>query len=202
MEVGVLRRIMKRAKVWGLVSEDVKLERENTRPIARVLTEDQKKLLFETAACRDEWLVAYCAAVLAVNTACRGIELKHLQWRDVDLFERSILIRRSKTQAGHRPIPLNGDAMATISRLRERAEALGTAEPNHFVFPACERFQIDSSRPQKTWRTAWRSLVEETAARAGKQAAKLAANTGGNIEQAAKRAKLAFVNERGAATFP
>jgi tetrahydromethanopterin S-methyltransferase subunit F len=43
MEVGVLRRIMKRAKVWSIVSEDVRLDRENTRSIARVLTEVKRR---------------------------------------------------------------------------------------------------------------------------------------------------------------
>jgi integrase len=184
MEIGVLRQIMKRSKVWGIVAEDVKLDRENTRPIAKVLTEEQKRLLFDTASSNHGWLVAYCAAVLAVNTTCRGIELKHLRWGDVDLFERAIVIRRSKTEAGHRPIPLNADAMAALSRLRQRAEGLGTAELEHFVFPACERLQIDPTRPQKTWRTAWRSLVRETATEAGRRAAKAALASGQRLSKA------------------
>ena len=32
MEIGVLRQIMKRGKVWSIVSEDVKLDREGNRP--------------------------------------------------------------------------------------------------------------------------------------------------------------------------
>jgi integrase len=135
----------------------VKLDRENTRPIARVLTADQKMLLFDTAASKHDWLVAYCAAVLAVNTPCRGVELKHLRGRDVDLFDRSIVVRRRKT-AGAIGRSLNTDAMAALSQLRDRAEDIGSSEPEHFVFPACLRLQIDPTRPQKTWRTAWRSL--------------------------------------------
>ena len=56
-------------------------------------------------------------------------------------------------------LPLNEDAMAALVRLRERAEALGCAEPGHYVFPACENGQIDPTRHQKTWRTAWRNLT-------------------------------------------
>jgi integrase len=196
MEVGVLRQIMRRAKVWAIVAEDVKRDKENTRPIGRVLTADQKRLLFETAASKEEWLAAYCAAVLAVNTTCRGIELKNLRWADADLFQREMAIRRSKTEAGHRDLPINSDAMAALARLRQRAEALGSAEPEHFVFPACERNRIDPTQPQKTWRTAWRSLVEETAMRAGDAAAK-AAESCGNVEEARKRAMLPFINANG-----
>ena len=197
MEIGVLRQLMKRAKVWSRVAEDVKRDKENTQTVGRVLTVEQKRLLFDTAGSKHEWLVAYSAAVLAVNTTCRGIELKHLRWRDVELFDRTLTIRRSKTEAGHRPIPLNDDAMAALSNLRKRAEAIESAEPDHFIFPACQRLQIDPTRPQKTWRTAWRSLVKETAKRAGNAAAKLAEVTGTNVEQVRKRAMLPFITEKG-----
>ena len=181
MEIGVLRRITKRAKVWIVVAEDVKMDRENAAGIGRVLTVEQKKRLFETAATKDEWLVVYCGAVLAVSTTCRGIELKNLRWLDVDLFKRIVVIRRSKTQAGHREIPLNADSMAALARLRHRAEALGSDDFSHFVFPACERNVVDPTRPQKTWRTAWRSLVKESARRAGQDAAQEALHTSGRI---------------------
>jgi integrase len=148
------------------------------------LTAGEKRILFTTAATKDEWLVAYCAAVLAVSTTCRGIELKHLQWRDVDLFERSIVIRRSKTEAGQRSIPLNNDAIAALAHLRQRAEAFKAHEPDHFVFPACERNRVDPTRPQKTWRTAWRSLVREAARVAGREAASSALTRGRSLKNA------------------
>src|SRR5258706_6585644 len=130
---------MKRAKVWSVVAEDARMAGENTGETARVLTAKQKKRLFGTAASKDEWMVGYCAAVLAVSTTCRGVELKHLRGRDVDLFERTIAIRRSKNQAGHRTIPLNGDAIGALAQLRRRAEGIALAGDDHFVFPACER---------------------------------------------------------------
>ena len=39
----------------------------------------------------------------------------------------------------------------------------GSNEPEHYVFPTCEQLTIDPTRPQKSWRTAWRKLVRETA---------------------------------------
>lgn len=184
MEIGVLRRLMKRGKCWSVIAEDVKLDRENTLSVGKVLTEEEKRLLFETASQRDEWLVVYCAAVLAVSTTCRGIELKHLRWRDVNLFERLCVIRRSKTQAGHRAIPLNSDAMAALARLFKRAEAIGSAEPDHFVFPACQRNVVDPTRPQTTWRTAWRSLARESSRRAGGLAASIALRSNKTLSRA------------------
>jgi len=36
---------------------------------------------------------------------------------------------------------------------------LGYARPENYVFPACENGSIDPTRPQKSWRSAWRSLT-------------------------------------------
>jgi integrase len=184
MEVSVLRRILKRAKLWNVIAEDVRMLPEHTAPVARVLTPQQKRLLFEVASTRPDWLVAYCAGVLAVSTTCRGVELKHLQWRDVDLFKREFSVERSKTQAGHRTIPLNGDAMAALARLLERARSHNCADPDHFVFPTCEHERLDPTRPQKSWRTAWRALLREAGKRAGREAAKAALEDGGGLRHA------------------
>jgi integrase len=154
---------------------------ERARTVAKVLTAEQKRTLFETAASKPDWMVAHCAAVLAVSTSCRGVELKNLRWRDVDLFDRVMTIRRSKTESGHRPIPLNGDALAALARLRERAEDHGAGEPEHFVFPTCEHERIDPTRPQKSWRTVWRKLVKEAAKRSGRTAARAALVAGRGI---------------------
>ena len=75
-------------------------------------------------------------------------------------------IHRSKTSAGLREIPLNDDAMTALARLKQRSEADGFAAPDHFVLPTCEYGRLDGSKPQKTWRTAWRSLVKEAVTQA------------------------------------
>jgi len=75
-----------------------------------VLTPEQKKVLVDTAASKPDWLVAYCAGVLAVSTTCRKVEVRHLRWQNVDLFDRSINVQRSKRESGRRVIPLKGDA--------------------------------------------------------------------------------------------
>jgi integrase len=174
MEIGVLRLILKRAGRWSVLADEVKLFPKHSRQIGKVLTAEQKGLLFQTASCKPAWLVVHCAATLAVSTTCRSIELKHLRWGDVDLFNRVMSVKRSKTEAGCRTIPLNSDAVAAFVRLKERAQLHEAGEPDHFVFPACENERVDAARPQKTWRSAWRSLVKETARRAGRDAAKAA----------------------------
>ena len=142
-----------------MLAEDV-TRYPQTSHIGRVLTDEAKRHLFQTAARKPSWLVVHCAATLATNTTCRGVELKNLKWDNANLFERVLRVNRSKNESGRRAIPLNDDAMAALARLRERAEALGCAEPEHYVFPACEHGHIDPTRHQKTWRTAWRNLTK------------------------------------------
>ena len=89
----------------------------------------------------------------------RGCEIKEMRWRDVDMIGRSLTVRKSKTEAGERLIPLNTDAWAVILELRKRSQALGAMEPNHFLFPACETAHFDPTRSIKSWRTAWRRLT-------------------------------------------
>jgi len=119
-----------------------------------------------------------------VNTTCRKVELLTARWADVDLFARALSVQRSKTEAGHRLIPLNAEAMAGFARLLKRANALGAGAPDHFVFPACENGKLDFERNQKTFRTAWRTLVRTAAKRAGDDAAKLALDLGGHPKPA------------------
>jgi integrase len=199
LEVTLIRQILKRAKRWSVIADEVENLPENRNTVGRVLTREQKLLLFQTASSKPEWEVAYCAGVVAVNTTCRKVELLNLRWSDVDLFERVLFVRRSKTEAGHRAIPLNGEAMAAFSRLRQRAEALGGGAVKHFVFPTCEHETADFTKPQKGFRTSWRSLVKAAGKAAGREAARAALETGGGIRHARaawKRAAGAFAGFR------
>ena len=98
-ELGILRRILKRAKLWARVADDIRPLKEPST-IGRAITEEEKQRLLKTAVMRPEWETAYLAAILCLNTTARGCELKGLQWCDVDLFTRTLTIRKSKTAAG------------------------------------------------------------------------------------------------------
>jgi integrase len=136
MEVGLLRRILKKHKQWWRLADDVRMLPERPKR-ATVLNPEEKVRLLKLAATKPDWQIARCAAVLALNTTMRGCELKGLHWNDVDLFEKTLRIERqsTKTDAGARLIPLNRDAILALAELKNRAENLGSAEPDHFVFP-------------------------------------------------------------------
>jgi integrase len=91
----------------------------------------------------------------------RGCEIRGLRWRDIDLIDRALTVRRvtTKTDAGERAIPLNASALTAIVELYRRAQTFGGTEADHYVFPACENGRIDPTHAQTTWRTAWRRLT-------------------------------------------
>jgi integrase len=178
MELGILRRILKRAKRWHLLADDVKPlpERHN---VGRALQHGEKVKLLQTAASRPEWQIARLAATLALNTTMRACEIRGLQWRDIDLIGRTLTIRHSKTEAGERIIPLNTNGWAAVLELRKRANIMFGTElgPDWFLFPHGEgqgpvaqpkkrpgpavSVRPDPTRPIVTWRTAWRHLTRE-----------------------------------------
>jgi len=173
-ELGILRRILKRARLWARVADDVRPLKEPST-IGRALTEEEKQRLLRTAEMRPEWETAYLAAILCLNTTARGCELKGLQWCDVDLFARTLTIRKSKTAAGERVVPLTDVATSALVRLRRRAEGFGAVEPLHYIFAAfVPKFTFsgkrvvgynvtgfDPKRHVKSWRAAWRTLTKK-----------------------------------------
>jgi integrase len=173
-ELGILRRILKRAKLWARVADDIRPLKEPTT-IGRAITEEEKQVLLRTAVMRPEWETAYLAAILCLNTTARGCELKGLQWCDVDLFARTLTIRRSKTAAGERVVPLTDVAVSALARLRRRAQGFGAVESSHYVFAAfIPKFTFsgkkvidysvtgfDPTRHVNSWRTAWRTLTKK-----------------------------------------
>ncbi len=157
-ELDVIRGVLKKAKRWHLFADEIRPlpVRQN---VGRALAYDEKLRLLKIAASRPEWQTAAWAATLALNTTMRGCEIKQLCWRDIDLMERAVTVRKSKTEAGERVIPLNGDAWNAIVSLYRRSRAFGDVRPEHYVFAACENAHFDPMRPQRSWRSAWRYLT-------------------------------------------
>jgi len=157
LEIGVLRSVMKRGKLWHLFADEIKPLPVHTK-VGRAMTMDEKIRLTRVATTKPEWQNARTAMVLALNTTMRACEIKSLRWYDVDFLASTVTVRKSKTEAGQRMIPLNDDALSAIKALYTRASAISGTHPDHYLFPACENGHIDPTIPQKSWRSAWRSL--------------------------------------------
>jgi integrase len=130
MEVGVIRRMLKRAKRWHMLAADIRPLKE-PRSIGRALTYEEKLRLMRAAGQNEEWQRAQAAMSLALCTTMRGCEIKRLQWRNIDFLNRAILVRTRKTDAGQRLIPMNEETLEIVVRLRDRAKGFGGTEPQH-----------------------------------------------------------------------
>ncbi len=168
-----LRGVLKQAKRWHLIAEDVR-PLPSHESIGKALLPDEKLRLLKVAATRPGWRVARLAMTLTFNTTMRGCELRGLQWRDVDLMNRAFTVRRSKTSAGERVIPLNDDAWRAIQELRERSKLLfgDSLLPDWYVLPRTGGMaNPDPTRPmgRTCWRRAWRNLTRAVQCPACKQ---------------------------------
>jgi integrase len=176
LETKVLRFVMKEAKTWARVGEEFENLAEKRPAVGRALTDPEQRLLLETARSKPAWDAAFLGALAASQTTMRGHELKNLRLRDVDLINAEVTASVSKTEGGTgRVVPLTDVGVWAFARLLERAAALGSVLPEHFLFPRCRSKETrnpirgtgyDPSRPQKGWRTAWRNLTKEAVRRA------------------------------------
>ena len=162
LEVGTVRAVLRRHRLWANLQPDVRML-ATTDDHGKALTEAEEQALLK--ACADSRSLALLpAVVVALNTGMRYREVLNLQWRDVDLAARRVLVRHSKTQAGTgRVIPLNGHSLAVLGFLDGR---FPDQQPSHYLF-ASERYGVsgdsavahayaaDPTQPIKSLKEAW-----------------------------------------------
>ena len=163
-EIGSLRSILKRDRVWAyLKDEGVTLPKVTTDDVGVALTnKEEATLLTACAASRSRSLVV--VVTLALSTGLRLDELRLLRWNQIDFVNRALRVGKSKTDHGAgRPVPLNRRALATMRRW---AKQFPDRKPTDYVFPSeqvgfsgddeiPEVFDTDPTKPISTWKTAW-----------------------------------------------
>ena len=164
LELGVLRSILRRYRMWEPIAADVDFLKESASP-GRALTPEEEAALLDSASksrCRS----LYPVIMLAINTGMRASEIRELTWGQVDFFSKSLTVGKSKTAAGTgRIIPLNPRAVAVLTHWRSLFRG---AEPEHYVFPhekyglagndrkQCA-YEIIPTEPMHRWKVAWES---------------------------------------------
>jgi integrase len=164
LELGVLRSILRRYRMWEAIAADVDFLKESASP-GRALTHEEETTLLDVASksrCRS----LYPVIMLAINTGMRASEIRGLTWAQVDFLAKSLMVGKSKTAAGTgRIIPLNPRAVAVLTHWRGLFPG---AEAEHYVFPhekyglaGNERKQcaheIIPTEPMHRWKVAWES---------------------------------------------
>ncbi len=92
----------------------------------------------------------------------RSSEIRTLQWEQVDLEKRFLIVGRTKTDAGEgRTIPFNPPLHEA---LKEHSKwytlTFGRIEPQWYLFPFGKLHQLDPTRPITTLKTAWANVRE------------------------------------------
>lgn len=143
---------------WHKFAGEYHALRDDRPPVRRALSDTDLALLLEVASSREDWFYAYVATILGAFADLRSVEIRHLQWQQIDFINGTIDIRRSKTAAGRRLLSMNGICRDTLLQLREQAVLINADEPEHYLFPAYVKNQADPTKPMKSWRSAWRSI--------------------------------------------
>jgi len=162
LEVGVLRSILRRHRMWEAIAQDVDFLREAPSPGRALSAEEEARLL--EAASKSRCRSLYPVVMLAINTGLRVGEIRGLRWEQVDLLGHTLTVGLSKTAAGTgRLIPLNPRAWAVLTHWRG---LFAGAQPDHYVFPH-EKYglagndrqlcawEVDPTQPMHRWKVAW-----------------------------------------------
>jgi integrase len=166
MEIGTLRAILRRHRLWANLQPDVRMLKTRGE-IGRALSDDEMHRLL--TACKNSRSRSLFPAIqVSMHTGLRNKELRHLRWRQIDFLEGQLVVGKSKAAGGDgRVIPLS----ETVARcLQEWRSQFPEARPAHFVFPS-ERYglagedgytdgkvipyDIKPTVPIGSWKVAW-----------------------------------------------
>jgi integrase len=168
LEIGTLRAILRRARVWASIQPDVHML-QCREDVGRAISGEEERRLLD-ACSRSRSRSLYPAVVISLNTGLRYSELRLLRWNQIALEKHTLSVGRSKTSSGDgREVPLNQAAQAVI-------EFWSSNFPNRngddFVFPS-ERYgasgdefkpctyEVDPTKPITSWKVGWQNAKSE-----------------------------------------
>jgi integrase len=156
MEVAMLARAI--GKTWNVLWPNLK-RNEEPKDTGRALSPDEESRLLEAAGEARSPVLATFIRVLLL-TAMRCGELTNIRWAQVDFEKRMVTVGKAKTDAGTgRQIPMNQELCDTLKdHAKWFNKRFGETLPQHYLFPAGERWPSDPTQPTKSVKTAWGNL--------------------------------------------
>jgi integrase len=173
LEVGTLRAILRRHRVWAEIQLDVRML-PTLDDVGHALTLEEEAALL-LACLKSRCRCLYVAVMLALNTGMRYSEIRLLRWVQLDFAAKVVTVGKSKTKTGTgRAIPLNS---RILSVLEMWAAQFPSRHPAHFVFSsekygaAGEKdsfgftagpvvYDADPTHPIGDWKEAWEKAKE------------------------------------------
>lgn len=172
MEVSTLRMMMKTARLWGPISQDVRMLPER-RDVGKALTPDEEKKLLE-ACLNSPQPALYTAVVIFCNTGLRNAELRCARWHQVDFLKAEFQVGKAKTEGSEgRIIPLNQAALGAFKDWKTRWP---DAKPGDYIFPTeklvykgagapdqgvMTHYNVDPAKPLGAWKRAWSTAKKQ-----------------------------------------
>jgi integrase len=168
LEVGTLRAILRRHRVWVDIQLDVRML-PTLDDVGRAINPEEEIALLD-ACLKSRCRCLYVVVMLALNTGMRYSEIRLLRWRQVDFVARILTVGKSKSPTGTgRAIPLNN---RILSVLEMWAAKFPSRQPTHYVFPSEKYgaagevdsfgftagpvvYDTDPTRPIGDWKEAW-----------------------------------------------
>jgi integrase len=176
LEVGTLRAILRRHRVWAEIQLDVRML-PTLDDVGHALTSEEERALL-SACLQSRSRSLYPAVMVALNTGMRYSEIRLLRWKQLDFAAKMLTVGKSKTRTGTgRVIPLNS---RILSILEMWGAQFTDRHPDHYVFPF-ERcgakgqeesfgftaevilYGTDPTRPIADWKEAWEKARERAA---------------------------------------
>ena len=164
LEVGTLRAILRRNRLWAEIQPDVRMLATRDDIGRAVSPEEEKALIAACGQSRSRSLLP--AVTLALNTCMRHSEIRLLRWQQVGFNTHEVTVGKSKTDAGTgRVIPVNARAWAVLEFW---ASNFPDRQPAHYVFPS-ERYgaagddftpctyETIPTKPIGRWKEAWKA---------------------------------------------
>ena len=131
LEVGTLRAILRRHRVWAEIQQDVRML-STIDNVGHALTAEEESALL-SACLQSRSRSLYPAVMLALNTGMRYSEIRLLQWKQIDFGRKTLTVGKSKTPTGSgRTIPLNARLLGALEMWVAQFQDL---QPSHYVFP-------------------------------------------------------------------
>ena len=164
LELGALRAILKRHRLWTDLSPDVSFLRCE-REIGKALTKDEESRLL--AACLASTShVLLPLVTTALYTGMRLGEVQGLRWRQINFLDRTVTVGESKTSAGSgRVIPLNELAYQV---LQSWASSFPQRKTSDAVFPNLGKgrkrlaVSMNPEKPIFSIKTGWQNAKHES----------------------------------------
>lgn len=170
-ELMFLKMVMSRAKAWTDELQDQhKYEplRYDEPELQRALSPDEQMAWLEISKLQARWNLVHHFSVLAIGTCTSTNELRAARLGNLNLSQEVLTIspRGAKNRHRIRTIPLvTPEVQWSAQQLIERANACGSTDPQHFLFPfRTGNGPFDPTRPmtEKGLTKRWQEVRQAT----------------------------------------